>query len=245
MRRITRITLDPDVIRKLTNHQVKADTKRAAGYLNIEQEWKSARQTKPLKAVHGALRTMAGNRERCMYCCDSHGTDIEHFWPKWAYPERMFQWVNLLLCCTECGRFKGDRFPLSDGMPGLVDPTVDNPWQFLDFDPATGVIVARYDLATQAESPKGAETVRLLQLDRREALNEGYLTTWRRLAAILDTALSRGVPDVKALSEKLKGADDHGLLGWCFTGTGQQVIPFSTLRAQFPDVWATCSERFS
>jgi hypothetical protein len=27
-----------------------------------------------------------------MYCLDSHATDIEHFWPKTPYPQRMFVW---------------------------------------------------------------------------------------------------------------------------------------------------------
>ncbi len=176
-----------------------------------------------------------------MYCCDSHGTDIEHFWPKAAHPDRMFRWQNLLLCCTECGRFKGNRFPLQNGAPMLVDPSAEDPWQFLDFDPMTGVIVARYDLAAGAESEKGAETVKLLQLDRREALSDGYLKTWRRLKATLETALGQMAPDTKALIESLRQADDHGLLGWCFAGTGQGLAPFSTLRTRHPDAWAACA----
>jgi len=95
----------------------------------------------------------------------------------------MYCWPNLLLCCAECGRFKGNRLPVRNGEADLVDPTAEDPWQHLDFDPATGVVVARFDLVTNAESVKGSETVRLLQLDRRESPNDGYLKTWRRLVA--------------------------------------------------------------
>lgn len=241
MRRITRIPLPAATRAALERRQANADGKLTAGTLDVEREWKSARQTKPLKTAHDTLRTMAGHRERCMYCCDSHGTDIEHFWPKTEHPDRMFQWPNLLLCCTECGRFKGKRFPLDNAEPKLVDPTAEDPWQFLDFDPTIGVIVARYDLATGAESAKGAETVKLLQLDRREALNDGYLKTWRRLAAVVDAALNQGTPDSGALVGDLYQTDDHGLLGWCFTGTGQSVAPFATLRTRHPEVWQACA----
>lgn len=242
MRRISRMPLPAATHAALARRQANVDAKRATGNLNVEREWKSARQTKPLKTAHGMLKTMAGQRERCMYCCDSHGTDIEHFWPKAGHPDRMFQWPNMLLCCTECGRFKGNRFLLENGMPRLVDPTAENPWQFLDFDPHIGVIVPRYDVAAGAESPKGAETVKALQLDRREALNDGYLKTWRRLAATLEAALNQGTPDADALTASLAHADDHGLLGWCFTGTGQHVAPFSTLHARHPLVWAACAQ---
>jgi len=131
-----------------------------------------------------------GERERCMYCLDSHGTDIEHFWPKAPYPERMFTWSNLLLCCAECGRLKGDRFPLDVGRPMLIDPTAEEPWQYLDFDPETGNLVARFDLDADDWSAKGQKTVELLQLDRREALATGYRRTYRRLAAVVEHFLS-------------------------------------------------------
>lgn len=180
-----------------------------------------------------------------MYCCDSHATDIEHFWPKSAYPERMFQWLNLLLCCTECGRFKGNRFPLIEGVAALVDPTAEDPWQYLDFEPALGLIVARFDPETNAENSKGEETVKLLQLDRREALNAGYLKSWRRLTDIADKALCNIPLDAEVLAGALADADDHGLLGWCFVGTGRRIEPFATLRANHPDIWRHCAAMFS
>lgn len=245
MRRITRQALPANTAVALGKRQADAEAKRAAGNLDVETTWKSARATKPLKTAHATLRAMAGKRERCMYCCDSHGTDIEHFWPKSIHPDRMFQWPNMLLCCAECGRFKGNQFPLSGGLPLLVDPSATNPWQYLDFDPATGVIVARYDPATNAEDPQGAETVRILHLDRREAVNDGCLKTWRRLVAIVEAALAQGVPNTNVLLDKLAETDEHGLMGWCVSGTGQQVVPFRKLRAQHPAIWASCVTKFS
>lgn len=195
MRRITRIALPAQTQKALDQRQANADAKRAAGTLVVEREWNSARRTKSLKTVAITLAAMAGSRERCMYCCDSHGTDIEHFRPKADYPAWMFRWPNLLLCCTECGRFKGNQFPVQNGVPGLVDPTAEDPWEFLDFDPETGVVVARYDAAADIENPIGAETVRVLQLDRREALNDGYRRTWPRLVAAVESALLQPPPN--------------------------------------------------
>ncbi len=242
MRRISRTPLPAPTQKALERRQQRADEKRFSGTLNVESEWKGARKTKPLKTALTILKSMAGRRERCMYCCDSHGTDIEHFWPKSPYPDRMFRWPNLLLCCAECGRFKGDRFPLENGAPLLVDPSADDPWQFLDFDPATGNIAARFNAGENDWSSRGAKTVELLQLDRREALATGYQKTHRRLQALVNGAIQQTPPDAQALATALGEADDHSLLGWYFTGTGQDVEPFSTLRQRHPNVWDACAQ---
>ncbi|MBI5434839.1 MAG: hypothetical protein HZA52_18550 [Planctomycetes bacterium] len=186
------------------------------------------------------LKRMAGPRERCMYCLDSHATDIEHFWPKAPYPERMFVWLNLLLSCAECGRFKGERFPLDGRAPLLVDPTVEDPWQFLDFEPRTGIVMARYDDVAGQQEPKGVATVDLLQLNQREALSHGYLRTYSRLRAAVEGSLTTGVLDASRLLHGLRAADDHGLLGWCFSERGAQEAPFKDLRARHRQVWDHC-----
>jgi uncharacterized protein (TIGR02646 family) len=242
MRRIKRLDLSARTQRALNRRQADADTRRASGTLNVEKVWKAARKTKPLKTALGVLQEMAGQRHRCMYCGDSHGTDMEHFWPKSPYPDRMFCWPNLLLCCTECGRFKGDQFPLENGTPLLVDPTVDDPWQFLDFDPLTGNIVPRFDPLANEWTPKGTKTVAVLQLSCREALAASYQKTHRRLRSLVKAALQDALPDARALADALREADDHGLLGWCLNGTGQDAPPFSDLRQKHPAVWITCAK---
>ena len=213
-----------------------------AGAANVENAWKSARQTQAMGTVVQTLRAMAGARERCMYCVDSHGSDIEHFWPKGPYPARAFVWSNMLLCCTECGRFKGSRFPLSNASrPMLVDPSVEDPWECLDFDPDTGNLTARYDAASAAPSVRGESTVRVLQLDRREAMAEGYRRTYRRLAERVRQALAAGVTDSKKLAGELLQADDHGLMGWCFGPIGARLQPFEELLRRAPEAWAACT----
>jgi uncharacterized protein (TIGR02646 family) len=208
--------------------------------LDVAAEWKSARQSRSLKAVLATLQRMMGERQRCMYCLDSHGTDIDHFWPKAPFPERLFVWPNLLLCCAECGRLKGDEFPLSDGEPLLIDPTAEDPWLHLDFDPLTGNIVARFHPDRNNYSEKGARTVEMLHLDRREALASGHQKTFRQLARLVGEALSQVNLSADTLAASLREVDDHGLLDWCFHGSGQNQAPFRDLRDHHAAVWAQC-----
>lgn len=164
-------------LRQLNHKELEnkaAERERARGGLNVAGEWQRARKTARLRSVLATLHSMMGERERCMYCHDSHGTDIDHFWPKASYPERMFRWSDFLLCCPECARFKGDRFPLDDGIPLLVDPTAEDPWLHLEFDPATGNITARIDPQSGEWSPRGTHTVEVLRLDRRGLMASGY-----------------------------------------------------------------------
>lgn len=100
MRRIQRTALPKAAQDDLSQRQSAANEKHKKGALNIESDWKSARQTQKLKTVLATLQAMMGPRQRCMYCLDSHGADIEHFRPKANYPQRMYDWPNLLLCCA-------------------------------------------------------------------------------------------------------------------------------------------------
>ncbi|HFT7370100.1 TPA: hypothetical protein ACGRWA_004937 [Pseudomonas aeruginosa] len=211
------------------------------GMPNVERTWKSVRNTKTLTTVVEILQAMMGPRQRCMYCVDSHGSDIEHFWPKASYPDRAFSWENMLLCCTECGRFKGNRFPLSDaGLPMLVDPSIEDPWEYLDFDPDTGNLTARYDVEHDAPSAKGESTVRVFQLDRREGMAEGYRRTYQRIVDCVANALTEDEIDSRRLTEELQRVDDHGLLGWCIGSVGCCFQPFQELRRRAPDAWTAC-----
>ena len=207
MRRIKRIRLPAKVVKKIGREQTSANAKQAAGTLEVDVEWKRARQNQPLKTALAVLKGMAGSRERCMYCGDSHGTDIEHYWPKAPYPERMFRWTNMLLGCTDCGRIKGSQFPIEEGRPLLVKPTIDAPWQFLDFDPTTGNLVPRFHPASGGTTLKSEKTVEVLQLDRREALAKGYQKSFRRIRSKIEEVLQQAAPDAATLVHELEEAD--------------------------------------
>lgn len=239
MRRIHRIKLTKIESKYLTKRKkIVLNKLNGTTAINSDKEWKGPRQTKTMSKVLDKLKIMAGKRERCMYCLDSHGSDIEHFWPKATYPRRMFNWRNLLLACTVCGRYKGDRFPMDGHKPLLVDPSKEDPWKYLDFDPATGNLSARFDPGTNSYSRKGSETVQLLHLDRREGLACGYQRSWKRISDTVTRILnSPAIPQTKFVTE-LQQADEHGLLGWVVLGTGYNDPLFVKLRQCNAGAWS-------
>ncbi|MFI9817102.1 HNH endonuclease [Saccharothrix variisporea] len=116
------------------------------------------------RTVHAPLRRlleeMAPGYQRCMYCGDSQGTDIDHFEPLSRNPVRTFDWLNHLLACATCNsNLKRDRFPVAaDGTPLLVDPTVEDPFDHLLLTPSLGQYVGLTD--------KGRATIEVFDLNR-------------------------------------------------------------------------------
>lgn len=244
MHYVKRLPLEKNVTSYLVKRKKKINILKQTEILNTEDEWKKSRGTKSIIAVLNKLQEMAGNRARCMYCLDSHGTDIEHFWPKADYYRRMFNWNNLLLCCTECGRLKGSQFPLNGRHPLLIDPTKENPWNYLDFDPLTGNISARFDRQNNTFFCKGTITTEALRLNRREHLASGYKITYSRL--IRKITNYNGDPNISDtdFAKELISTDDHKLLGWVLTGTGANEIEFINFRQKYQLTWLEVEKIF-
>lgn len=243
MRGILRIELQTKTADGLRRLQAEATALQAAGSLQLNDHWSNHRSNASILAVLTTLQQMAGKRQRCMYCVDSLGADIEHFWPKTPYPHRMYVWENLLLVCTDCGRKKGAQFPLTaQGAPLLIDPSSEDPWAFLDFDPDTGNLIARYLISTGAFSDKGETTVSVLHLDKREGVSAGYRKTYSRLCRLVADWKDQNLAE--DYLEQLDKADDHGLLGWFLHGSGQNEPAFSRFRGQYADAWAECHRTF-
>lgn len=119
-------------------------------------------------------------------------------------------WSNLLPTCIDCNRKRGQdvegeklqagkgmKFPLVDeskraGRPGeesaeeplVLDPTVDDPAAHLSFDYGRGVVRAAQDGA--GPSPRGAETIKVLGLNRR-----GLVRQRREIRLWLEEAIGR------------------------------------------------------
>jgi len=244
MRRYHRPPLKPQANRYLSKKTREVRLMETAQRKReIRRIWDQARQTKSIKKhVLQALRGMVGKRERCMYCEDSRGTDIDHFWPKSTYPEKTFDWPNMLLSCTPCQRAKGDSFPLdATNQPLLIDPTREDPWAFLFFVPETGMVTPRYNKDTEQEEPKGSKTVELLPLNV-EAVTEGRKATHRNLVAAVTAFLSSSGdhgenPDPQAVTELKRAVRDnsqYGLAVWSLSGDGQRREPFQGLKSRHP-----------
>jgi hypothetical protein len=137
----------------------------------------------PLRAV---LQEMAPGIERCMYCGDSFGTDIDHHEPLARSPLRTFDWFNHLLACAHCNSHrKRELFPTDlSGNPLLIDPTAEDPFDHL----MLALSVGEYAPLTE----KGRETIKVCGLNRfvlARARQQAFrvvvlcLREWRRATA--------------------------------------------------------------
>ncbi|RFS80988.1 TIGR02646 family protein [Actinomadura spongiicola] len=176
MQKIERLSLGSEAARKLEDLTAQvvaaADPKEKAAEL-----WaKLNRDTK--KEIQRTLAEMSSGLERCMYCEDSEGTDIEHFMPKSSYPEDAFRWANYLLACTRCNsNYKRTRFPLdSRNEPLLIDPTLDDPASHLNFSPTTGLFTGA--------SRRGEVTIDICGLNR-DICAEGRLNAWTAIEYLI------------------------------------------------------------
>lgn len=238
MRRVQRPVLSGKTLRLMAEKQDELNLLRCQGKTaDISDLWKDAQKEGSLIEVRETLAKMLGPRLRCVYCVDSEATDIEHFRPKSKFPEYIFQWHNLLFSCKTCNlSHKGSRFPFERFEPLLIDPATEEPWDYFDFEPRLGKIVA----IEEAGFNKAQETIKIFKLDR-ESLKIGYKKTYRRLSKVVEDYLC--TPHDRLIDALLE-ADDHGLLGWCFKGLGQHEAPFSDLKARHPAVWQDCLAAF-
>lgn len=175
MRRVTRLGISPAALAFL---QGRAEAVARAGDPKNEAArlW-ILRGNKAFQEIRSVLRQMASGLERCMYCEDSAGIAIEHFWPKSTWPHRAFDWLNYLIICTLCNSNKRDQFPLDDaGRPLLLDPTEEDPLDHMALSPATGMLLAL--------SLKGTLTIEIIDLDR-ETLVKGRAYAWTALEGLI------------------------------------------------------------
>ena len=240
MRKLIRVDLPGTCRTYLVRKQQEVDSGKAVGPL-----WKKSRRTKTMKRVFEVLTKMTGVRCRCMYCEDSRGTTIEHFRPKSTYPERAFVWLNLLLLCQGCQSHKGDRFALdTNGDALLIDPTAEDPWDYLFFDSQTGIITGRFPPAGIVPHPKGEHTTLPGTLPLNiEAVTEGRLRTMRNLRRAVRSFLkcspeSQSNSEAQnALLEAVQDNDSYGLKAWFFLRDGRFESPFRELESDHGIIW--------
>jgi uncharacterized protein (TIGR02646 family) len=238
MRRLSRPALDEAPEGWLKARQAELDAARAAGVSpDVGERWEKHRRALDQNGVLDALQRMVGPRERCVWCADSRAADVEHYRPKARYPEAVFVWENLLWACSPCNRKKGAQFPVAeDGAPLLLDPTRQDPWDHLVFEPDTGQFVPRLDPTTGAQDPVGLTTIspKLLPLNV-EAITLGRRRAWRALCEAVGDFLAR--PDAEQEGRLLafvQAADRPELVVWALHREGREISPFSALCATYP-----------
>lgn len=123
---IKRIELNANLASRLDSRtsQLKLDNADAE---RARTAWKASRTER--RELREVLEMMAPGIQRCMYCGDSMGTDIDHFAPISFAPLGTFEWPNHLLACSHCNsNEKRDKYPCkASGDALLLDPTRDNP----------------------------------------------------------------------------------------------------------------------
>ncbi|MEV4289081.1 HNH endonuclease [Nonomuraea bangladeshensis] len=175
MIRAHRTSLDAETALKLLKRTDRLK-KAGAGPESARRSWRGAHAEK--EQLRSALRRMSAAIERCMYCGDSRGTDIDHFEPIKSAPLRTFDWMNHLLACSSCNsNSKREAYPVDDaGTPLLIDPTVEDPFEHLRLILSTGT----YRWTT----PKGQATIEVFQLNRAD-LRRGRELAFPRCQAML------------------------------------------------------------
>lgn len=243
MRRVRRPALAPRAVSYLSSKAAQLSARD-----DIEKVWASARRTRTIGVtVFPALLRMAGVRERCMYCTDSHGTDIDHFWPKARYPQKMFVWDNMLLACTGCNRKKGDRFPVDiTGNPLLIDPCIDEPWEHLVFVAETGELAPKWKSQVAGYDARGEAMTNpdILPLNI-EAVTSGRQRAHRDLSRIAQRVLGElraqtgSIADATSaeLLQYLAEHDDFGLTRWIFHFWDPVEDPFLAIRDEYSQLW--------
>jgi uncharacterized protein (TIGR02646 family) len=169
MRKIQRRQL-PERAVKMLAKRAKRTSDASDPVAEVARTWRR-KDTLAWADIRAVLREMSTGLGRCMYCEDSAGTDIEHFYPKSAYPKRAYDWTNYLWACSHCNsNSKRDQFPLDDGEhPLLIDPTSQDPSDYLEFSPTTGKWVAKQGCR------EGHESIRVFGLTR---FDQGRLVAW-------------------------------------------------------------------
>jgi len=197
------------------------------------QEWNRYRRARP---VIDELKRMAGARDRCFYCSDSRASDVEHFIPIALDYEQAFRWSNMLWICTPCNRKKLKRSPIVNGRRVLIDPSLDDPWNHLVLDVASGFLAPRY-LAGGAVDERGEMTLRVLDILNYEALSEGRRRTVLRLTAAADAVVNAGgsPASFRALVREVH-EDEYGVAPWFAFWEGRTDPSFAAL-AQMARPW--------
>lgn len=180
---------------------------------SVRRAWKNARTER--EGLRGALLTMAAGHARCMYCCDSTGTDIDHFEPIALAPLRAFDWLNHLLACSFCNSNQKRELYPCDAASGdclLIDPSRDDPSDHLQLLFSSG----RY----RGRTAKGRQTIATFGLNTRIELVRGRIDAFLLCKDTLSSSARQvaagrhGYADdlLKALSRRPNGDVLHAML---------------------------------
>jgi 5-methylcytosine-specific restriction endonuclease McrA len=168
--------LDATTRRALIENHRKAKKDLTPGHRLIKSRWNEFRSRHPAdagKKVYEALLDCF--HHKCAYCEQAAPRTVEHVFPKTEYPARMFRWNNLLPVCYNCNSARNASMPIAlDGTPLLLDPTRDEPLDYLSWDLMTGATIdcPLPGRRGRAEATRVAFALHLYDSERLHAAND-------------------------------------------------------------------------
>ncbi|MDR2117742.1 MAG: hypothetical protein LBP87_15295 [Planctomycetaceae bacterium] len=239
MRNITnRIPLNQKTIQKLdqlTKEIVSKPISKQKKF--VDKKFAQERKKQWFKQeIIDKLKTMSGSGNRCMYCSNSASSDIEHFRPKSLFPEKTFEWNNMLWVCSPCNRKKEHAFPTDrNGHPLIIDPVSENVWEFLYIDQKFGILIPRSD--TEIHKVRAEKTIEILGLEseEREYLRKCRLKAIQKLkewinclTEQLESKTKSREQIIKELEEEKNTSFQPDVVDYFLNGPGQSEKPFVT-----------------
>lgn len=235
MRRIIRADLPAKAIIWLSKQQEQLDNDPK---IVVRRRWDDRRPTMNGNGIVKALKAMAGYRERCMYCADSYGSDVEHYQPKGTCRASVFVWMNFLWICQPCNRRKLNKFPSnSAGVPLLLDPSIRDPWDLFVYIGETGDLIPRANLNDlDAEIANATIDPKFTRINL-EVVSEGRKKDSRTLVRAGRAYLANPTPaNEKDFVEAAADLDHPELVQWFLLHEGADEQPFREIVTAAPCV---------
>lgn len=196
MLQTTSASLIPPLTNYLKSCQLKVDsgTTYEERMSLAKKFWNSlSRSSNPsFSPIRELLGQMQGSLQRCAYCEDSLGHQIEHVYPKTLFPSQVFNWDNFLHACGSCNGAKLAQFSIFLNTGGilelnsrkpptdeplasnslLIDPRIENPLDFMILD----LCDTFHFVPTGYFENRAQYTIETLQLNLRSGLVESRRT---------------------------------------------------------------------
>lgn len=107
------------------------------------------------------IELLSTSYNKCAFCesplVGGITIEVEHFAPKSLYPEKAFDWLNLLPACRKCNGTKGDHDTVAEP---IINPYEEDPEKYLFYDCA--IIVSKDD---SDDFNKSERTISVLRLN--------------------------------------------------------------------------------
>lgn len=119
MIQLTRPALSPRATKWLKKYQNAVNAKigfpAQVSFAKSDFPKKNVIKNATFEEVKLKLIEMCSGAERCHYCEDSKADEVEHIFPKDAYPDLCYDWNNYLYSCGQCNVRKNNKC-------GVIDP---------------------------------------------------------------------------------------------------------------------------